>query len=77
MEPADIIKLTCLCRIGIAVEVITHGHSCGLVWELDEGLVPVGSDIELGLHQTSEGSCQLTQLLVRRLIRQVSDVQDL
>ena len=66
-----------LCRLRRVLEVRRHVDGLLRVRELDERLVPVGAHVELRLHQLPERRRQLPQLLVRRLIGQVADVQHL
>lgn len=64
-------------RVSIAIKIVAHCHSCGLVWELNESLISVWAHIKFWLHQTPKRLCQFTKLLMRCLIRQISDVENL
>ena len=68
---------TCLCRICAAIEIIAHSDSWILIRKFYESLIPVGSNIELGLYKAAKRLSQFHKLLMCSLIWQVSDMQHL
>lgn len=64
-----------LCGICAVGKVGHHLYSLIGVWEFHEGLVLVGSHMELALQDLPKGFAKIRQLFVCHLIWQVADVQ--